>query len=211
MAKRGESLTFIQVGANDGKYGDPLRKYILKYKWSGVLVEPQPEVFEKLKLNYAGLEDRLFFENAAISNSSREISLFRARDNFRTGDASTDFGSSVASSNKEVVSKQLGLRRSDLEQVVVPAVRLDDLVEKYNLGNFEILQVDTEGHEWQVLQTLDMSKSRPMIVQFEHGHLSPHDIGRLTQYLNSHDYFVYFGGHESDSVAMRRDLLTSLP
>lgn len=207
MLRRGESLTFIQVGANDGTFGDPISKYVLQHKWTGVFVEPQPDVFEALKAKYAGLDYQLFFENVAISNSAREISLYRARNMFQNADLGKHFASSVASTNQDIVSKQLSLSRKDLEEIVVPAVRLDDLVEKYKLENFEILQVDTEGYDWQVLQTLDLSKVRPVIIQFEHGHLSPNDIGRIISHLNSHDYFVYYGGHQSDSVAMRHDLL----
>src|ERR1700722_3021383 len=65
LVSRGVNLTFIEVGANDGRFGDPLRQYILKYQWKGVLVEPQPDIFERLKANYAGLNNRISFENVA--------------------------------------------------------------------------------------------------------------------------------------------------
>ena len=47
---------FIQVGANDGITGDDLRKYILKYQWHGILVEPVPYVFDRLIKNYKEVE-----------------------------------------------------------------------------------------------------------------------------------------------------------
>ena len=31
---------FIQIGSNDGRFGDPIRKNIKKYNWSGILIEP---------------------------------------------------------------------------------------------------------------------------------------------------------------------------
>ncbi len=36
---------------------------------------------------------------------------------------------------------------------MVQTARLDDLVEKHQLSNIDLLQVDTEGFEWEVLQT----------------------------------------------------------
>ena len=63
MAARGPCLNFIQVGANDGRYGDPLRKYIMKHPWHGILIEPQPDIYAKLCENYASVRDRLIFEN----------------------------------------------------------------------------------------------------------------------------------------------------
>src|ERR1035438_3422409 len=58
LATRGDQLSFIEVGANDGEFDDPLREYIVKYPWKGVLIEPQPDVFERLKANYAKLHNR---------------------------------------------------------------------------------------------------------------------------------------------------------
>ena len=47
-----QQVTFLQIGAYDGVAGDPLRPIILDdERWSGVLVEPQPSAFERLKQN----------------------------------------------------------------------------------------------------------------------------------------------------------------
>jgi hypothetical protein len=37
---------FVQVGANDGILDDPLRELILKHCLPGLMIEPQPHVFE---------------------------------------------------------------------------------------------------------------------------------------------------------------------
>jgi FkbM family methyltransferase len=68
---------FIQVGANDGKLNDPLRKFILKKFLKGVMIEPQPEIFKKLKGNYAELDiDGISFENIAIDKNQRYRNLY---------------------------------------------------------------------------------------------------------------------------------------
>src|SRR5271166_6111911 len=59
---------FIQVGANDGLKDDPLRRFVSKYHWRGILVEPQPQVFERLVKNYEA-EKQLVFENVAIDDA----------------------------------------------------------------------------------------------------------------------------------------------
>ena len=203
-----QPLTFIQVGANDGqRFGDPMRKFIVNYRWTGVLVEPQPDIFEALKLNYAGFEHRVWFENIAISRESDPMPLYRLPSTSPLSHDSRSFASSVASPSRRITARQLGISKGSLETILVPTGRLDDLVERYGLEDLGILQIDTEGFDWEVLQTLDLTKTRPWIIQFEHGHLSPKVIGVMTANLNSAGYLVYFGGHESDSVAMRADLL----
>jgi FkbM family methyltransferase len=201
MLKRGESLTFIQVGANDGSFSDPLRKYVLRHKWKGILVEPQPDVFDRLKKNYAGLEDRLIFENAAVSSQGTEMVIYRAPG------ATDDYAPSVASGNPKVVARQLGVNVQDLAKITVPVVRLNDLVLRHKFQDVDLLQIDTEGFDWQVLQTLDLSKTQPRLIQLEHGHLSPDDIDKTVKHLNAAGYHVYFGGYQGDTLAIRGDFL----
>ena len=61
-----ENFFFIQVGANDGISHDPLRAYIERYHWRGILVEPQPRVFARLCRNYAS-HTQLRFANVALT------------------------------------------------------------------------------------------------------------------------------------------------
>jgi FkbM family methyltransferase len=205
IATRGPSLRFIQVGANDGQSGgDPLRPFVLAHPWRGILVEPQAEAIDLLRKNYAGLEDRLIFENVAIASHTSGISLYRGQGTFEDG--RSVLNSTVASPNRAVVARQLGMKPEQMEAVLVPTVRLDHLIEKYSFEGFEILQIDTEGYDWQVLQTIDLVNTQPLLIQFEHGHLSPADIGAIASHLNEHGYSLHFGGHQSDSLAIHGSL-----
>jgi FkbM family methyltransferase len=197
---RGQSLTLVQVGANAGRDDDPIRPYILNYPWRSLLIEPQPDVFEMLKTNYAGLESRLIFENVAISGDPAPLKLFRLPPSVTPSD-------SIVSFDPKIIAKQSGVRPQDMVPISVPTARLDDLLLKHGLTHVDVLQLDTEGYDWDVLQTLDLTRTRPHVIRFEQGHLSPKTIGTMTQHLNRHDYLVYYGGYESDSVALPRDFI----
>jgi hypothetical protein len=60
-----QNFFFIQIGAYDGRKGDPIYELVRVNRCSGILVEPQPDIFERLKQNYAGFSG-LAFEQAAI-------------------------------------------------------------------------------------------------------------------------------------------------
>ena len=209
ITKSSENLSFIQVGANDGVFGDPLRKYILKYEWNGVFIEPQPEIYKELLINYKGLKKKLYFENLAISNNSESISLFRPfiGEGEINGSKSVIEKSSIASVNPTITARQFGVRESDLEEIKVATITLDEIVKKYQLSKLDILQIDTEGYDWEVLKTLNLKQTRPYIIQFEHGHMNPNIIDEISCHLRDNQYLLYFGGHESDSVAIRSDLI----
>ena len=39
-----QQVRFVQIGANDGLHNDPVREFIVRDRWEGVLIEPLPEV-----------------------------------------------------------------------------------------------------------------------------------------------------------------------
>ena len=69
-------LFFVQIGAMDGVVDDPLREHVLASGWRGLLVEPLPDMFERLRANYAGREG-LRFERTAIVDRSGPVEMFR--------------------------------------------------------------------------------------------------------------------------------------
>lgn len=191
----GSTFKFIQVGANDGITGpDPLRKYILSMNWTGILIEPQPAIFETLKKNYFG-STNLIFENVGISDADQTLTLY-----VPSGDSTT------ASFNKEVIQDQ-----SALIGVNVPCISLKGVIEKYDFQQIDLLQIDTEGFEWPVLNSLEISKHKPNIIQFEHGHMSRNEINRTIELLTDEGYLIYFGGKQhQDSLAILKKFAVSL-
>jgi FkbM family methyltransferase len=198
MAERGNSLNFIQVGANDGEYGDPLHNFIVKYPWHGILVEPQPDVFAKLRENYAAIKNRLIFENIAIAKDLSTVAMYRALGNPNVYEAS------VASANPKTIARQLGLRLRNLERFFVPCTTLNGLVRKYSMSHIDVLQIDAEGCDYDVLKTLDLSEVSPLIIQFEHGQLTRQEISGAVEYLSTHGYRILYGGHQIDTLALHR-------
>src|SRR5207245_6466419 len=48
-------LRVVQIGSNDGVANDPINESLRARRWSGVLVEPIPYLFERLRANYEGV------------------------------------------------------------------------------------------------------------------------------------------------------------
>lgn len=101
-----EDLFFVQIGANDGKSGDPLYEFIINNNWKGILIEPMPDVFEQLKENFSFASGRLIFENSAISDTGGEFTIYYI-DN--SGKKFPEWVSQLTSFNKDVLQKEFDL------------------------------------------------------------------------------------------------------
>lgn len=205
MQVRGDSLRFIQVGANDGVFGDPLRKYILTRGWRGILCEPQDDVFAALQRNYADIADRLIFEKVAVNRTSESLVLYRAPDIGVSPDKAMPHALTVTSGSPHVVAHQAGVAERDLVKIVTPAMTLDALVERHGFAGFDLLQIDVEGFDFDVLSSLSLDRHRPALIQFEHGHLKPNILSEASHFLGRHGYLLDYGGRSTDSLAMPRE------
>lgn len=201
MAKRGEALSFVQIGANDGVFSDPIRDFILNRGWHGVLVEPQPDVFERLMNAYPGAAGKLAFEQVAIGPEGT-LTLYRPPRGM-----ANDWGLSVVSADPRVAARSLKIGQDKLERIEVPSIPLAALLERHGIDRLDVLQIDVEGLDWQILKTLDFERLRPTLIQFESGHMPRGQITEAVHTLNGHGYDVYYGGWQGDLVALRRDWL----
>src|SRR5215831_6216681 len=70
-----DGFFFIQVGANDAVRDDPLKGFVTTYGWRGILIEPVPFIFERLKSQY-GDSPNLILENIAIAEQDGETDFY---------------------------------------------------------------------------------------------------------------------------------------
>ncbi|WP_246217144.1 FkbM family methyltransferase [Paraburkholderia panacisoli] len=85
-------------------------------------------------------------------------------------------------------------RRTDSPVSVrnVETTTLDDVLENscYSTREIDLLSIDAEGHDYQVLRSIDINKYRPKIVIVESTLMSINDImkSEIYRYLVDHDY-----------------------
>jgi hypothetical protein len=75
MFEVGPELTFVQIGAYDGVSTDPLRKYIERCGWRGVMLEPQPGPAKELRALYRD-NPRIVILEAALDSERRTRNLY---------------------------------------------------------------------------------------------------------------------------------------
>ena len=184
-------LCFVQIGAFDGEFDDPLAVLIRKYGWRGVLVEPQPAAVARLQENYAD-QPQLSFENAAIGDAERSVTMYTVRDG----------ATPMASLDRRHLLRHCH-RAAEIVEHQVPCLTLEALLRKHPLPRVDLLQIDAEGYDGQILRSINFDRLRPQLIRYEHANLVQSERNDCIQLLVSHDYRILL--EDSDTIAYRED------
>jgi FkbM family methyltransferase len=180
---------FVQVGANDGIGHDLLKEEITARRWKGVLVEPVPYVFERLRRNH-GQNPRLILDNVAIADADGSRDLYYLAD-AEPGAQLPDWYDKLGSFHREVITKHAPAipdfeRR--LQVAPVRCVTFDTLCRTHSLTSLDLVQIDTEGHDFEIIKQIDLERLRPRLLVYEHFHLDPATHAECTEHLVRHGY-----------------------
>jgi FkbM family methyltransferase len=138
---------FVEVGANDPeRWSQTL--HLEKLGWSGILVEPQPDLAEILRRHRRAKVCAVAC--SAPENAGRHMTLHLAG-----GHSSLDPNLMVASRRPEGT-------------IDVPLTTLDAILAGSAAPSpIDLLAVDVEGHEVEVLRGFDFARWRPRLVLVE--------------------------------------------
>lgn len=180
---------FVQIGANNGLTDDPLWQFVTKYHWHGVLVEPQPQVFQQLLRNYEP-EKQLAFENAAIADKDGIARLFIADHQDETADLTA-----FASLKKDGLIRGLNNPKAarvqvQVQEVEVPALSVQTLLAKHRIAKIDLLLTDVQGYDGEVVEEVLACGVKPTIIHFEHCHTARPALDALYRKLVEHGYHL---------------------
>ena len=197
-----EDFFFVQVGSHDGVSFDPINEFILKYNWSGVLIEPITDFFELLVENYKG-RDNLIFENLGVS-SKPDVADFKY---FPKKYASKYVKSKISPRAMGCAgmdfdyNKKRGKICKHIKTQSVKLITFADLVKKHKLSHVDLLQIDAEGHDFEVIKGIDFKDISPDFIHFESDKL---DKKITYKFLEKHGYYCVGGSGDCDTLAINK-------
>ena len=202
VAATSPDFFFVQIGANDGVIYDPLFPYVRRYHWAGILVEPVPCYFERLKEHHRD-NPGLIFENVAIAEHEGVRDFFRLREDL---DFLPAWCHGLGTFHREVLLTHKWAL-PDIEDYIVthqvPCITLSTLFHRHRVGTIDLFLVDTEGHDYQVLRQLDLDKIKPRLIVYEHRYFKPIDLKACESLLTQHNYS--FDKHLGNTLAFLPD------
>ena len=182
---------FVEIGSNDGVKYDHLRPHIVSGSWEGIMVEPVPYVFERLRRNYGGL-DGVILENAAIGDRDGRLPFHHLAEADEEERARLpDWYDTIGSFRREAVLGHAG-KVPDIEarlvSTEVPCLTFESLLAKHGVERVDLLLIDTEGFDWEIIRHIDFAAHRPRLLVYEHFHLSPDERQECRAHLEGLGY-----------------------
>jgi FkbM family methyltransferase len=168
---------FVEIGSNDGEQHDHLRPLILAHPWRGIMVEPVPYVFERLRSNYAPLADRVALEPAAIGARDGRAPFFHLAQ-AAEGEAVPGWYDGIGSFSREAVLSHSAKIPGLEERLVasdVDVLSFDSLLARHGGREPDLVVIDAEGHDHEIVGSIDLEAHRPRLLVYEHFHLSQED------------------------------------
>ncbi len=187
-----KSVRFVQIGANDGIKNDPVHSFIKKYKWTGILVEPIPELMDRLKNAYHGVNG-LKFENVGITGQNGFMDFYFLPPEFNE----PDWLQQIGTFDKNAILLNLENfpeLMNKIETRKITTVTLKELLDRNSFSKTDLLIIDAEGFEYKILSQLDQLEEKPSFILFEWGCMDGQDQNNLYDFLNSQHYRLYSSG-----------------
>ncbi|HXG29197.1 MAG TPA: FkbM family methyltransferase [Nevskiales bacterium] len=202
LADEKAAIRFVQIGSNDASTGDPIIEFVQSYGWQGVLVEPVPYVFERLRRRFAA-NPRLKLENLAIGSHTGQRPFFCLEPLERPPSRYYDQLGSFSRAHIEKHERYLPGVSAHIREIQVSCTTLTELLKKHDFRQLDLLQVDAEGADFEVLSSLDFDYCTPLLVLFEYGHLIRTEREQCVLFLQARGYRLLYEGR--DCLAMHRE------
>jgi len=174
-----ENGYFIELGASDGIQFSNTLHLELYQGWRGVLIEPSPVEFEKLKLNRSGFNS---FENCVcVENGFKKDELELIYSGFMTVDTNKKLGISSPEEHAELGATFID---TGIHRFKAKAMTLTDVLIKNRSPHvIDFLSIDVEGSELNVLKGLDLDKFPIKFILIE-----TRELETIKLHLNNFNY-----------------------
>lgn len=198
-SKKNSPVTFLQVGANDGFIHDPLFKFIKRDNWRGVMLEPQPDVYNKYLVKLHKKRPDIKPINAALDSQDGTKTIYKlsiSTERWATGMSSFNREVLAEKIKKGVIqykAKKRGIKLPENEEEMIVGQEIatispETLLSKFGEGGFMLLAIDTEGFDFEILKMLNLDRISPGVIVYEEVNFDEATARECRSYLETHGY-----------------------
>lgn len=155
---------FLDIGAHDGI--DKSNSYFFEkfLNWTGICVEPIPDVFSRLKENR-----NCICVNGGVSDKNGKATFWKIEG---YSEMLSGLAENYNDAHKARIQKELKEQGGVLTEIEIDVFDINTLLEKNNIYHVDYCTIDVEGSEEKILNILDEKKFDISVFTIENNYQS---------------------------------------
>ena len=208
-------INSVTYGANEGNSVDDalwvFRNFSPKSKF--ILLEPVPHIFQKLKTNYAGIKSATLVSKAicpeeqssarlyTIDFSSLNTAEFTMLPSWAKHNGVSSFALEMVKKHQSVLMKR-GFQKIKIKEIDVNCTSVNGVIQEHlSESLLDYVQIDVEGFDYNVLRQIELSRWKPLLIKWEHKHLSDDYRQLAEKFVTEAGYYIIRS--QTDTLAYR--------
>ena len=160
----------VVIGAHSGIH---IKDLISEYANQKVLlVEPVPYNYQILENDYKNNENIFISRNAIFDEAKKDNFYHVKKESIKK--LGKHWASQIGSFDKNHIlnhkNKRFDITDDDIQITEVEFITFQDLVKKYSINSINKLQIDVEGAEYKIMNSIDYNKIKIKNIFFESKH-----------------------------------------
>lgn len=167
---------FIDIGAHNGVNISNSYYFEKKLSWTGIAIEPMPEQYAALIKNR-----NCICVNGCVYKANTQVA-------FTVVGGGSNMLSGIAEKLNDQHKKRIYKETKGEGQhtITVQAYTLSSLLTQYQIGTVDFMSIDTEGSEYEILQSIDFSTTTIKYITVENNY----NDTRIENLLTQHNYKI---------------------
>ena len=165
-----QDFGLVVIGAHSGLF---LKDLVSEYQDQNILlVEPVPYNYEILNSEYKDNPKITICKNAIIDRSKKDFFYYVKKESINK--LGKHWASQIGSFDKNHIlnhkNKRFDIKEDDIETIQIEFITFDDLIQKYSIKSIDKLQIDVEGAEYKIMNSINFQKIEINKILFESKH-----------------------------------------
>ena len=201
-----QDFGLVVIGAHSGVFLKDLISEFANQKI--LLVEPVPYNYQILENQYKDHPDILICKNAILDKVKKDNFYYVKKNSISK--LGKHWASQIGSFDKKHIlnhkNKRFNIQEEDIQTAEVEFITFSDLIKKYSINSIDKLQIDVEGAEYMIMNSINYQEIKINRIFFE----SKHFDGTFTEgkKLNEIKEKLILNGYKLEQVD-RENILAS--
>ena len=193
---------FLDIGAHDGiSFSNTY--FFEKYRnWTGICIEPNPDVFIKLQKNRSCI-----LENCCISDEDKTVTFRKVE-----GDPEREMLSGILDffdqGHINMIDTEIKLYGGKYTDIPIDSKNINEILLKHHIPHIDYCSIDTEGAEYLIIKSIDFNVIDITIFTIENN--NNNNNKKVREFLKEKDYYCIPGG-QHDDFFIKKGTLPILP